>query len=478
MKHFCLVFTCALLILSCEPQEEQVSPSQELKLTFSEDTVIFDTLLTIRASMTKRFRIFNPNKKAIEISSIRLGKGTASPYQVIINGRTANELKNEVIFGGDSIMVLVQVDIDPQDENLPYLVKDSVIVAWNQNSDHVKLVAWGQDANYINARTICNETWTADRPYVIYNYAFVDPDCQLNIAPGTKVYLDNGASLFVQGTLTIQGDSASRVTIRNTRFDANYREAPGQWGGLIFLESSHSNQISYADIENGDIGIGIGYSIYEADGLLYVLPESSPETVDIRIDHTSIRHMSNAGIIAFSSDVYAYNTEVYNVGSYLVGNFAGGNYRYEHCTFANQPAFFINEEPVVQISDNLQLPGEEDLRTGDLNITIRNSIIWGTNDHELLISKGGGANVVAQIESNLLKMPANFESEFFSSEHNFLSLRDTLPRFEDALSFNYQLDSLSFARDRGIDIGITTDLKGRIRDSKPDIGAFERIDPK
>ena len=102
-------------------------------------------------------------------SRIRLGKGNSSDYSLIINGRETNHLRDEVLFGKDSLQVLVSVFIDPQDQNLPYLVKDSVMFDWNGNSGHVKLVAYGQDAVFINGQTICDETWTADRPYVIYN---------------------------------------------------------------------------------------------------------------------------------------------------------------------------------------------------------------------------------------------------------------------------------------------------------------------
>ena len=140
-------------------------------------------------------------------------------------------------------------------------MKDSVIVDWNGKTANAKLVAWGQDANYLNGDEICDETWTSARPYVIFNFAMVDTSCVLNMKPGTKVYLDNGASLFVFGTLKVKGDSANRVVFRNTRFDENYLQAPGQWDGLIFMESSRTNEISHAIIENGDIGIGVGYSI-------------------------------------------------------------------------------------------------------------------------------------------------------------------------------------------------------------------------
>ena len=444
-----------ILILSCEPNEEQISSDRNLALTFSNDTVLFDTLLTAKKSLTKRFRIYNPNSKAINVSDIRLAMGAESDYSVIINGKTSTSIQNEVIFGGDSLLVLVDVTIDPHDQNMPYLVKDSVIVEWNGNSDHVKLVAWGQDAHFINSEAFCDEIWTADRPYVIYNLALVDSLCTLTVEPGTQIYLDNGASLFVQGTIKVLGDSGNHVTIRNTRFDENYITAPGQWGGIYFLEGSTKNEIRYADIENGQVGLRIGS------------PDDDDE-YDVQISHSTIRNMSVAGILSYTSDVYAYNTQIYNVNQYLVANLAGGNYKYEHCTFANNASFFLNDDPLFVFTDNIELSSNE-LLTDDLYLEMTNCIVWGRGDEMLTFSDAGGADFEAYLTNNIIKSKEDIEGNFTSTESNF-------PGFVDPVGFDFSLDSLAYARDKGIDIKIMDDINGILRDEKPDIGAFERVD--
>lgn len=456
--------------MACEPEEEQIMSSGNARLTFSTDTVIFDTLLTNlnRTSITKRFRIYNPNSKAVRIDDIRLGKGRSSDYSMIVNGQEGVTIKDQVLFGGDSLLILVSADVDPQDANLPYLVKDSIEVHWGNNLANVKLVAWGQDAHFINGGLICDEVWTADRPYVIYNFALVDSLCSLTVEPGTKIYIDNGASLIVEGTLRILGDSAMRVTIRNTRFDENYLEAPGQWNGIVFMETSTENIISYCDIENGQIGLGIGYTYQFENGGTILRPENSSLTASIMIDHTSIRHMSTAGILAFSSDIYAYNTLIYDAASFLVGNFAGGNYKYEHCTFTNVPSFFINDDPMIQFSDNVVLSDTETL-VGDLSVEVTNSILWGEGEEQLFIGDGGGASVETIFRSNIIKSTEAREGNYVSQEQNF-------PGFVDPFAFDYQLDSLAFARDKADEIGILDDITGKLRDSSPDIGAFERFD--
>ena len=459
-----------LLIYSCEPVEEKISGSGSINLHFSTDTVIFDTLLTARTSITKRLRIFNPSKNAVSISSIRLGKGESSAYSIIVNGKFGTEIEDEVLFGGDSLLVLVDVEIDPQDENLPYIVKDSVVVDWNGNSGHVKLVAWGQDANFINGEIICDQTWTADRPYVIYDGVLVDSLCTLTIEPGTRVYLDNEAAVFVKGTLKVLGDSSNRVVFRNTRFDENYKIAPGQWKGLVFLETSTNNEVRFADIENGEIGIGLGYAFIPlSDGSVFLGPELGNHTTTIEVANTSIRHMSTAGVLAFSSNLKMANSEIYNCVS-LVANLGGGTYSYEHCTFSNQRSDFILEDPSFFFRDDFELiEGEYELLE-DLSMTIKNSIIWGPNDEELFFEASGNANFTLEMSSNIIKSEQDFgTTNYTSSENDF-------PGFVDPFEFNFKLDSLSFARDKGEVLGYEFDVLGIPRDDKPDIGAHERVD--
>jgi hypothetical protein len=440
--------------MACSLEEEDISTSANLTLIFSQDTVLFDTVLSARTSITKRFRITNPNKNAVEFSSIRLGKGRGSDYSLIINGKADDDLEGEVLFGGDSLLILVEVEIDPQDEGMPYIVKDSIIVDWNGNSAHVKLVAWGQDATYLNQALIKTSTWSAGKPYVIRDFALVDSLETLTVEAGTTILLDNDASLFVAGTLIIQGDTANQVVIRNTRFDRNYLEAPGQWGGLFFVEGSKNNRIDHAIIENGSIGLRVG------------TPDDDDD-YDLVVTNTIIRHMLSAGILAFTSDIDAYNIEIYNCGTYLVGNFAGGNYRYRHSTLTNQPSFFVNDNPMVQFSDNVVI-GDDELLIGDLTVLLENNIIWGSNDLQLISSDAGGAVVDFTMTNNIIRSEEEIPDNFTSVERNF-------PGFLDPFVFNYQLDSVAFAIGKARASDILLDIKAQERDDMPDIGAHEYI---
>ena len=455
MRNTLLIPLLFLLWFRCSTREESISFNPGLSLLFNNDSVAFDTLLSERRSSTKRLTVYNPNEEAIQFTEIALGKGRNSDYRVIINGREANSLTNERILGGDSIMILVKVNITARNENLPYLVKDSLIFRWNTNEEHVKLVAYGQDGNTINKGSVCNETWTSDRPYIISDTVLVSAGCQLNIEKGANIFFENDAVMVVQGTLKAIGDSANHIVFRNARFDGIYDQVPGQWNGIYFLEGSTDSEVSFTEIYNGQVGLRIG------------TPDDD-DRPDVIVSNTEIYNMSLAGILAFTSDVSVTNTLIYNCGNYLMGGFAGGNYAIRHCTFSNDPALFVMDEPTVQFSDNIVV-GDKELLVGDLSLKITNCIIWGTADEELLINNGGGASVFAELNTNIIRSGEEVANNFTSQEFNF-------PGFKDVFVNNYQLDTLAFAKDKGKDIGVSFDLTGRDRDDNPDIGAYERIE--
>lgn len=454
MKNLLYLIVFILGWASCSTVEESISFDSNLEVLFSNDSVIFDTLLSENRSSTRRLTVFNPNAEAVQFSSISLGWGDDSDYSLVINGRESNSLVNEKILGGDSMLILVEARISERNSNLPYLVRDSIIFEWNTNKAEVKLISYGQDGNRVGNAAICNEVWTNDRPYIVSDTLLVSPGCTLTIEKGTSVYFENDAVLFVQGTLLAVGDSAKHITFRNSRFDGIYDQVPGQWNGIYFLEGSKGNEVAFADIYNAQVGLRVGTPDDDA-------------VPDITIANTQIFNMSVAGILAFTSDLEVTNTLIYNCGSYLVGNFAGGNYSYQHCTLVNEPSLFVQDAPTVQFSDNV-LVGENEVITADLSVSLSNCIIWGSQEEELLINNGGGSVVSATLVTNIIKSRSSIEGNFISEEFNY-------PGFLDLFRFDYRLDTSAFARGKATPIGILTDLRGIERDSQPDIGAFELV---
>ncbi len=453
--------------LSCRPEEEKFTFDTSASLRFSTDTVFFDTLFTTLGSVTKRFKVFNDSKNAVNISDISLNSGQSSPFSIYVNGLAGPSLQDVRILGHDSILVLTEVTIDPKNENLAFLVTDQINFKTNGNDQNIKLVAWGQDANFLrDSVLVCNTTWTAEKPYVIYNSVFVNEGCLLTIEEGTKIYSHNGSFIFVQGSIIAKGSAENRILFTNDRFDGSFANAPGQWGGLIFLQGSNKNSINFSDIRNAEVGIYLGTPDDDDDADL-ILSNTRIENIGGNSIIPTIDSLIQPGygIIAITSDLYAYNVLVNNCQLNVIANLAGGNYRYEHCTFANYSVDFFRQNEVAVFSDNLVL-GNNSVLLANLNATLTNCILWGDRSEEVLISNSEETNFNLTFNNNIIR-----STNELLETNNFLN-KD--PKFFDRRIYDYSLDTLSPAKDIAIPIGILIDMEGNTRDAKPDLGALER----
>lgn len=451
-----LSFFALLTILSCRPEEEIIDYDYSGGLTFSYDTILFDTLFSTVGSTSKRLKVFNPHAKALSINKIYLGGGVSSPYTITVNGIKGKTIDHQQILGKDSLLLLIEVLIDPKDENLPYLVSDSILIETNHTNQSIQLVAWGQDAIFLGNETLpCEAIWDSTRPYVLYQSVLIDTLCNLNIGPGTKIYASHNAFIYIKGRMNVEGDSLHRVLFRNDRKEPIFENAPGQWGGIIFLEGSHDNKIAFANIKNAQYGIRLG------------TPDN--DTIpDLVIENTSIENMSHSGILNFSSDLFATNTLISNCKYFTAGNLAGGNYHYIHCTFVNFGQSFFRETPALVATDNILLDDQSSI-IQDLHISLINTIVYGNMDNELLFNNDGNASFTVVMANNLFKttLPE------LDTNGNIIN-KD--PKFKNIWGFDYKLDTLSPAKDTGIKAGISIDLEGIERDTLPDIGAYERIE--
>jgi hypothetical protein len=102
-----------------------------------------------------------------------------------------------------------------------------------------------------------------------------------------------------------------------------------------------------------------------------------------------------------------------------------------------------------------------------------NSIIYGNQLNELAIDDSA-TEFIYTFDHCLLKTDLNI-----SSSGNFVEcLKNEDPLFVDYLENNYQLDSLSPAKNIGdpvISTTIPTDINGKDRTQTPDLGAYEWI---
>ena len=247
-----------------------------MDISLSTDTIAFDTVFTSVGSSTRILMIYNDNDENLKINSIRLERGSSSPYSINVDGESGTLFSNKEIYAHDSLYVFVKVTINPNDNNNPFFVEDRLVFNTNGNENVVHLTAYGQNANYIIGRIgifpdqnghytnyyypLTNDTlkdvhWTAERPYVIYNVALIDSDGTLTIEPGTHVYFHGGAGLWAwsEGQLIVNGTAENPVVFQGDRLESFYADQPGQWDRIWLMEAreGHGHIINHAIIRNG-----------------------------------------------------------------------------------------------------------------------------------------------------------------------------------------------------------------------------------
>ncbi|HEY4650908.1 MAG TPA: hypothetical protein VIG72_05815, partial [Pontibacter sp.] len=227
-----LPLLCLLSIVGCEPKDEVLTTDPAAVLSFSQDTVLFDTVFVVQGSVTRRLKVYNPNKKAVRISNITLAGAEASPYHLIINGQETIVRNNLELRGKDSLYILIKVNINPNDVNLPFLVADSILFDTNGKRQTIKLVAYGQNAVFHRKETLGTTTWTSDLPHVLLDTVLLRQGATLTIDPGARIYAGSKGVLLVNGTLNVKGTPEKRVVFSGYRREPAYAQAPGQWEGI------------------------------------------------------------------------------------------------------------------------------------------------------------------------------------------------------------------------------------------------------
>jgi hypothetical protein len=169
-------------------KKESFTNSSESKLIIGNDSLQFDTVFTTAGSVTQYFLIKNENKQKINISNVQLMGGAASAFKMNVDGSEGTQFNNIEIAGNDSMYVFVRVNINPNANNQPFVIRDSIKLQWNGNTSYKQLEAWGQNAHYIRSTILQgNVNWTKDKPYVILGGMIVDTNAVLTIQQGTRI---------------------------------------------------------------------------------------------------------------------------------------------------------------------------------------------------------------------------------------------------------------------------------------------------
>jgi len=480
-RTFLYLFVLFLLIITSCKKENKINPDSSLKLSFSADTVLFDTVFTTLGSTTQQLMVYNRYNDDLKISSIRLIGGEASPFRINFDGENAVEFYDKIIPAKDSLFSFLRVTINPNELNTPFVVEDELEFITNGNTQTIKLLAWGQNAIYIVgdkvtsaiagkykivADSLQTTVWTPELPYVIYGWALINSYGTLRIEAGTRVHCHQGSGIFSwsDGQLIINGTAENPVVIQGDRLEAYYKDTPGQWDQIMLMDgrAGADHRISHAIIRNGFIGINCQSALKVTECAL-------------RIDNTIIENQSGYGLYSILYPVEAKNFVVANCGTSNVWAF-GGDYRFVHGTIANYWSGNEHKNSNAMTVLNRAKDGQtQEIFYYPFNMEVDNCIIYGTEKDEFVTSFGDGADSTFLFDHCLVrsekfaKATAGFSHCLFNLDPYFANTRTNDLHIDSITSPVIGTGNPLFGNE------VPYDLDGVSRIGVPDMGAFQYL---
>ncbi len=491
------IVSCLLLAASfaaCDDYDTFTTDASRT-LRFSQDEIVFDTLITTIPSSTKTLTIYNRGDEGLRIRQVRLAQGSASPFRLNIDGqdlsRTAENMASDFeVRRRDSILVRIEVTVPEQGSDDPVSVTDQLLLTLESGVvQRVSLSVVGQDAFYLEHRTLtADTTLTARRPILVRDSLVVGPDVTMTMEAGTRLLFHDDAYLMVRGRIDAQGTLEEPVVLRGDRTDhifdyLPYDRLPGRWQGVILAAESTDNKLNYVDLHGATYGI-----VCEAPSVAEALTEASP--MKLTLTNSVITNIKGDGLAITDCRAEVSNTEISNTLGHCV-NLLGGYSVFTHCTLAQFYPLDANRGDalhIANVSDGVYHP----LYLGDFV----NTVITGYAD-DVVMGEWADASVLptdvseGEAEYHFLycflatEIPTGdeFEGRFvgcvyddpegeYAHEKNF-KLLDTHALLYDFMPQSYS--SICKIANPAYSVKWPTDRSGhdRIADSTPDAGCYE-----
>ncbi len=467
LKYSLFIFGLYTTISSCK--KDELNTNTNSQITINRDTLWFDTVFTkvnsnVPKSVNKQILVHNPYDQSIK-TSIRLGGGGNSHFRLNVDGEAGISFSDIELYPNDSIFLFVEVNPDPNNNSPdfnPLVIRDSILFNTNGNESKTMLIGWGQDAHYIFRDSIERDTtWSNNKlPIVVYGYCYIKPGVNLTIEEGMNIHFAPRSWLFVEGKINIKGKVDNPVIMQGDRLQPSWEEESGQWGGIWISHPSYDNTIEHALIKNGTVGV-------YCDSLPGVESERN-----VTINKTMIRNMSFDGISGKGSTIHIQNSISINCGRFTFLAANGGNYTLLHNTFYTGRRDFSRLEPTFAYLNRRRDEFGSILETYDIQFYFVNNIIDGVlSDTEIGEDIDYSRVIMPSIvDYNLIKTNKAIYAGSGSS-----NIINASAKFKDPNNFNFDLDTLSAAKNMAFPLNpsVDEDFLNRVRIGTADLGAYE-----
>lgn len=459
-----LFFSLCVVVLSFSTTScKKKNKFSKGNLSFSTDTLVFDTVFTTIGSTTQKFKVYNSDNKTLKIDEIELVGGSSSPFKINFDGIQGTKITDIEIEKNDSLYCFVEVTLNVNSQSLPMIVEDSIRFRSNGVDQYVKLAVWGQDA-YFHYRDVNEGTWANDKPHVVYGYAGIDSAKTLTIPAGTDIFLHKNSIIYVyKSTLNIEGELGNEVTLQGDRLESFYDDVPGQYYGIYF-EKARPSTIKHTKIRNGIAGIHV-FSRDEAF--------SAPT---VTLFNTEIWNCSNYGVFLYDAPKFlAENTLIHSNSIHALLVLQGAEFTFNQCDLLGYGGG-DGTTPAVGLRNYFNQNGTTfvgQVPVGDFN----NCVIYGAGTDELVFDtlNPGGVTLNFNFRNCLLKHA--------SSTHPFYTntLFGVSPVFINPFGDNFKFSSSSSGLYNNGDpafqtaydfLGIPWDLPSG---NPPDIGVYSAL---
>lgn len=472
----------SVLMTSCM-DDETFSTSRSDLLTFSNDTVRFDTCFSEVPTTTRTFWVHNNSGNGLRCSSIRLEGGNQTGFRVNVDGMYLGGaqgyvITNQEIRKGDSIRVFVELTAPRNHSDKPMELMDNLVFTLESGAQQkVNLNAYTWDADFMRNTTLTEDlVLSGTHPVVVYGMITVPEGIKFTIPAGKTLFFDATAGINVYGTLICEGEQGREVVLRGNRLDNMFDYLPydnvsGQWQGLHFHEKSYGNSLVYTDLHSATDAI--------------VCDSSDVTKPKLLVKNSTIHNNMKNGINTTSSHITLENTQITNCGANLV-KIMGGDVDINGCTLAQFYPYNAYYGKALWFSNTNTLY--------DYPLTylaVRNSIVTGYEDDVIDGSckndaEGNPAEDVAfsyYFENSSLRTPEVENEELFkevmwedTADEDSCGIGHFRNIDFNLMHFDFHLSETSKAIGKASkETSLPIDREGTLRDDEPDMGCYEAV---
>ena len=421
-RLFFFVLAIAAILTACT-DNDSFSSSTGNRLTFSKDTICFDTLFSTVPSTTRAFWVHNDSGDGIRIRTARLERSGQSGYRVNVDGTYLDPVATDFeVRDGDSILVFVEVTTHENHIDSPQLIEDNLLLTLESGVEQrVNLRTYSWDAQKLSDLVVSRDTVIESSvPVIFYGKGIEVAEGVTLTLRNTTLYFHDGAGINVKGQLV-----ADSCVFRGDRLDRMfdylpYDRVPAQWEGIKFVWPSMDNELNNCEIRNA------------VDAVVC-------DSTFLTLTNTIIHNSGGSGLSAHNSIVtlsYCQLTNSY--GDCLL--LSGCDAIVDHCTLAQFCPFTANRGAALRLT-KAKLP---------LQLLCINTLVTGY-DEDVVMGEIADTAVVNEYRfvDCLLRTPAvsdstRFERVIWETPKDSIQGKKHFRTIdEDNLYYDFTIDSIS-----------------------------------